>query len=193
MDVPPDPDEVLPKQDESDATARFAPSDSWRRPSDYVAHMVKRFEDAWTNPRSGKKESRPLKRDQVYFVAHFAHCCNTVWDEDRKVEEGELNVKNLTCFNILLMGQGGSGKTAVVQEIVLRTLDFLFGSEATLIVCSKWSQAENISTTPTRPSLATEPLQSGYNPTAMPTYFLATTSRHSYVDGTHFAAWSWRK
>jgi hypothetical protein len=87
-----------------------------------------------------------LKRDQVYFVAQFVQSCNTVWDEDRKVEEGELDVKKITCFNILLMGQGGSGKTAVVQEIVLRTLDFLFGSEATLIVCSKWSQAENIST-----------------------------------------------
>ena len=176
-----------------DAAARFAPSDSWRRPSDYVAYMVQRFEDEWTNPRSGKKESRPLKRDQVYFVAQFAQSCNTVWDEDRKVEEGELDVKNITCFNILLMGQGGSGKTAVVQEIVLRTLDFLFGCEATLIVCSKWSQAENISRTRTRPSLATEPLQSVYSHTAMPTYSLATTSRHSYVDGTRFAAWFWRK
>ena len=44
------------------------------------------------------------------------------------------------------MGQGGSGKTAAVQEIVLPTLDFLFGRDAALIVCAKWSQAENIST-----------------------------------------------
>ena len=67
-------------------------------------------------------------------------------DQDRQVVNGELEVKNITTLNILLMGQGGSGKTAVVQEIVLPTLDFLFGSEATLIVCAKWSQAENIST-----------------------------------------------
>ena len=72
--------------------------------------------------------------------------CNTLWDEDRKVEDGEIDVSQITCFNILLMGQGGSGKTAVVQEIVLPTLDFLFGGDATLIVCAKWSQAENIST-----------------------------------------------
>ena len=44
------------------------------------------------------------------------------------------------------MGQGGSGKTAIVQDIVLPAIDFLFGVEATLIACGKWSQAENIST-----------------------------------------------
>ena len=49
------------------------------------------------------------------------------------------------------MGQGGSGKTAVVQEIVLPSMDFLFPAEegqvpSSLIVCAKWSQAENIST-----------------------------------------------
>ena len=66
--------------------------------------------------------------------------------EDCKVEDGDMDVKKITCFNILLMGQGGSGKTAIIQEIVLPTLDFLFGCDATLIVCAKWSQAENIST-----------------------------------------------
>ena len=147
LDAPPDRDEPVPRQVvEQDATARFAPSNTWRRPSDYVAYMAKRFEEEWTNPRSGKKEPRPLKRDQVLFVAQFAQVCNTVYDEDRKVEEGELDVKKITCFNILLMGQGGSGKTAVVQDIVLPALDFLFGCEASLIVCAKWSQAENIST-----------------------------------------------
>ena len=72
--------------------------------------------------------------------------CNIVWDEALRVEQGDLGINKITSFNILLMGQGGSGKTAVVQEIVLPTLDFLFGCEATLIVCAKWSQAENIST-----------------------------------------------
>jgi hypothetical protein len=129
-----------------EAKARFAPSDSWRRPSDYVAHLAKTFETEWLNPRSGKKEPRPLKRDQVLFIAQFAHACNVVWDEDRKVEEGDLDIAKISCFNILLMGQGGSGKTAVVQDIVLPTLDFLFDCEPTLIVCAKWSQAENIST-----------------------------------------------
>ena len=111
-----------------------------------MAILAKRFEEEWTNPRTGAKERRPLKRDQVLFVAQFAQACNTIWEEDCKVENGELDIDKITCFNILLMGQGGSGKTVVVQDIVLPALDFLFTRDATLIVCAKWSQAENIST-----------------------------------------------
>ena len=69
-----------------------------------------------------------------------------MWEENCKIEDGDMDVKKITCFNILLMGQGGSEKTAISQEIVLQTLDFLFGCDATLIVCAKWSHAENIST-----------------------------------------------
>ena len=59
---------------------------------------------------------------------------------------------------MLLMGHGGSGKTALIQEIVLPTMDFLFpptspgGRRSTRIVCAKWSQAENISTASHRAS-----------------------------------------
>ena len=81
-----------------------------------------------------------MKRDQALFVAQFAQVTNTVWDEDYSVNRGEMDVKKITRFDISLMGQGGSGKTAIVQEIVLPTLDFLFGCETTLIVCAKWSQ-----------------------------------------------------
>ena len=54
-------------------------------------------------------------------------------------------------FQFLLLGQGGSGKTAMVQDIVLPAMDALFPVEttmakSTLIVCAKWSQAANIST-----------------------------------------------
>ena len=142
VDAPPVPGKHVAR----DATAIFAPSDAWRLPSDYVAFLTQRFENEWINPRTKKKERRPLKRDQALFVTYFAYVCNTVWKEDRKVEDGELAVEKMKCFSILLMGQGGSGKTAIVQEIVLPTMDFLFGTETTLIVCSKWSQAENIST-----------------------------------------------
>ena len=78
-------------------------------------------------------------RDRL-FVAQFAQVCNTVWEENCKVDKGDMDVENITCFNLLLMGQGGSGKTAIVQEIVLPALHFLFGCETTLIVCAKWSQ-----------------------------------------------------
>ena len=109
LDAPPDPDQPVPRPPvEDDAAARFAPSDSWRRPSDYVASMAKRFEEEWINPRTGTKEQRLLKRDQALFVAQFAQVCNTVWDEDCKVDDGEMDVEKITCFNLLLMGQGGS-------------------------------------------------------------------------------------
>eukprot|EP00959_Pyramimonas_sp_CCMP1952_P280758 5868569-Pyramimonas_sp.AAC.1 len=54
-------------------------------------------------------------------------------------------------FQFLLLGQGGSGKTAVVQDIVLSAMDALFRAgtgkaKFTLIVCAKWLQAANIST-----------------------------------------------
>jgi hypothetical protein len=86
------------------------------------------------------------------FLAQFADACNAVWDDEQKVVEGALAMKDRRCFNMLLIGQGGSGKTALIQEVVLPAMDFLFPPEddkayaSTLIVCAKWSQAENIST-----------------------------------------------
>ena len=92
-----------------------------------------------------------MKRDPALFVAQFAAACNAVWDDDQAIKDGTLAVERRRCFNILLMGQGGSGKTAVVQDIVLPAIDFLLGGEddqgrSALIVCAKWSQAQNIST-----------------------------------------------
>ena len=54
-------------------------------------------------------------------------------------------------FSFLLMGQGGSGKTAIAQQVVLPTMDVVFPPDdnnlkSSLIVCSSWAQAENIST-----------------------------------------------
>ena len=128
--------------------ARFAPNDQWRRPHDYVAHLAAKFEEGIVDATTGSKMPRPLKRDQVLFIAQFAAACDAVWDD----EANGVAMKDRRTFNILLMGQGGSGKTAVVQEIVLPAVDFLFppnepgAAASTLIVCAKWSQAENIST-----------------------------------------------
>jgi len=128
--------------------AHFVPGQQWNRPSDYVEHLAKKFEDGVVDQKTGKKTPRPLKREQVFFIAHFAAACNAVWDD----EKNDVPMKERQRFNMLLMGQGGSGKTALIQEIVLPTMDFIFppeeGSDASssLIVCAKWSQAENIST-----------------------------------------------
>ena len=156
-DSPPDPDaadqlgESLPLPLVPDPVAYFAPSDQYCRPSDYVAYLARRFETGKLNPKTGRIDPKPLKRDQALFVAQFAVACNAVWDDDEQIKNGTLSVKKRRCFNMLLMGQGGSGKTAIIQDIVLPAKDFLFPTDdgaarSTLLVCAKWSQAENIST-----------------------------------------------
>ena len=154
----PQPDDVPPRDDAQPAgrasqapQARFVPSAEFRRPSDLVKHLAKKFEAGKPHPKTGKIEQRPLKRDQALFIARFAAATNAVWDDEQQIKEGGLNVKKRRKFNFLLMGQGGSGKTAIVQEIVLPAMELLFPQEpgekkSTLIVCAKWSQAENIST-----------------------------------------------
>ena len=144
----PAPDGCPPDPVAREPIARFAPSDQWRRPHDYVAHLAHKFEEGAPDAATGEKTRRPLKRDQVLFIAQFAAACDAVWDD----EQNGVAMRDRKRFNMLLMGQGGSGKTAVVQEVVLPAIDFLFpptedgDGSSTLIVCAKWSQAENIST-----------------------------------------------
>ena len=119
-----------------------APTDTCRRPSDYVAQLARKFEEGKLDPKTGKMAARPLKRDQVYFVAQFAEACNTVWNEERD----DTPMKKRSLLNMLLIGEGGTGKTAIVQEIVLPAADFIFPmqdskAKPSLIVCAKWSQA----------------------------------------------------
>ena len=132
----PQPDDVPPRDDAQPAgrasqapQARFAPSAEFRRPSDLVKHLAKKFEAGKPHPKTGKIEQRPLKRDQALFIARFAAAVNAVWDDEQQIKEGGLNVKKRRKFNFLLMGQGGSGKTAIVQEIVLPAMELLFPQE----------------------------------------------------------------
>ena len=135
------------------AQARWVESPEMPRPSDFVKALVRKFEEGVRNPITGQQERRPLKPDQALFAAAFAKACNEVWDEEQKILGGEMARQGKRkTFQFLLLGQGGSGKTAIVQEIVLPAMDALFPPEigetkkSTLIVCAKWSQAANIST-----------------------------------------------
>ena len=114
---------------------------------------MKRFEEGPIDEATGKITRRKLKRDQVLFLAKFAEVCDTVWTEERRVEQNDKNFKRsqCKCFQFLLMGEGGTGKTAIIQEIVLPTTDYVFEVRSperrpALVVCAKWSQCENIST-----------------------------------------------
>ena len=80
-------------------------------------------------------------------MALFADACDAAWKE----EHDDIPLERRKTKHLLLIGQGGSGKTAIVQEIVLLVIDFIFPPElpdptSSLIVCASWAQAENIST-----------------------------------------------
>jgi len=145
VEVPPPPaaSSSAPPMEE----AYFVPGDRWRRPSDYIAHLCREFEEGNTTPAGKKKKKKKLSRDQVLFLTGFADACNQVWEDERD----DVPMSKRRCFSFLLMGQGGSGKTAIVQEIVLPAVDFLFppevpGASSSIIVCSSWAQAQTIST-----------------------------------------------
>ena len=91
--------------------------------------MARRFEAGKVNPKTARIEPRPLKLDQALFITEFGQACNTVWGEEQKILDGSLEAKKRRTFNFLLLGQGGSGKTAIVQEIVLPAVDFIFPPE----------------------------------------------------------------
>ena len=144
-DAPPPLHESKPDQ-HSPPVAFFAPCDQWRRPSDFLAHQLELFEKGDTTPPGKKKITKRVTKDQLLFLAQFAAALNQVWDD----EQNDVPMSQRERFSFLLMGQGGSGKTAIVQEVVLPTMDFVFppddyGQKSSLIVCSSWAQAENIS------------------------------------------------
>jgi len=144
-DVPPLP--AAAPADPGTPAAYFAPGGRWQRPSDCIAHLAAEFEAGNTMPPGKKKKKRKLSQDQVLFLTGFAHACNQAWDEERD----EVPMSQRRRFSFLLLGQGGSGKTAIVQEVVLPAIDIIFppedpGGSSALIVCSSWAQAQNIST-----------------------------------------------
>jgi len=144
-DVPPPPS-VAPASP-TNPVAYFEPCSRWQRPSDYIAHLAAEFEAGRTMPPGKKKKKRKLSRDQALFLTGFAHACNQAWEDERD----EVPMSQRRRFRFLLMGQGGSGKTAIVQEVVLPAVDFIFppeeaGGSSALIACSSWAQAQNIST-----------------------------------------------
>ena len=109
--------------------------------------MMERIELGLTTPQGKTPKRKSLSRDQVCFLALFADACDAAWKEERD----DIPIERKKTKHILLIGQGGSGKTAIVQEIVLPVIDFIFPPElpdptSSLMVCASWAQAENIST-----------------------------------------------
>ena len=61
--VPPDAPEAPQQTEGPEPQAHFAPCTDWRLPSDYVAHLAKKFEAGPIDPSTKKRKPRKLKQD----------------------------------------------------------------------------------------------------------------------------------
>ena len=115
--------------------ASFADS-VYEKPSAYIRDLV-----------AGLPEDQKLTRDQTLFVVAFAKACDEAWDDD--VTQKPWGERKVAHF--LLLGQGGSGKTHVVQKIVFKAVAYIWPPPArdrSTLMCVAFSnaQAKNIST-----------------------------------------------
>ena len=116
--------------------ATFSTQDVYRTPSAYIAALV-----------ADLPAKERLTRDQSLFMARFAQCCDAAWEDEGK-PPSERRV-----HHILLLGQGGSGKTHVVQRLVFKAVLFIWPSDAgqtLMVVAASNAQAKNISTAETK-------------------------------------------
>ena len=88
-----------------------------------------------------------LSHDQTRFVAAFARACDQVWGDEvqnRCVAERKVH-------HFLLLGQGGFGKTHVVQKIIFEAVAYIWpvedkAKDTLMVVAFSNAQAKNIST-----------------------------------------------
>ena len=78
-------------------------------------------------------------------MVRFAKCCDEAWEDDKKPPHERKT------HHLLLLGQGGSEKTHVVQKLVFKVVEFLWPAESKaeptlMVVASSNAHAKNIST-----------------------------------------------
>lgn len=112
----------------------FATQSVYAKPSDYILSLLAKL-----------PPDKKLTRDQTHFMLRFAESCDMAWDDEAKPPSQRQT------HHIILLGQGGSGKTHVVQNIVFEAVNYIWpprsADEPTLMVtASSNEQAKNIST-----------------------------------------------
>ena len=112
----------------------FSNQSVYAKPSDYVLGLVTKL-----------PPEKKLTRDQTNFMIRFAVACDEAWEDETK-----LPYERKT-HHIILLGQGGSGKTHVVQDLFFEAVHYIWpptsDEEPTLMVtASSNEQAKNIST-----------------------------------------------
>ena len=83
-----------------------------------------------------------LTTEQSLAAMEFAELAQIAWEQ----EVGNVPWEQRVCKQMLLLGQGGSGKTALIQRLFLPMLDECFGIGRTEIVAASHAQANAIST-----------------------------------------------
>ena len=87
-----------------------------------------------------------LTREQVLACATFAKMVNIAWEEERAKKPYEKR----TCQQMILLGQGGTGKTMIVTDIFIPLVNWAFPptaeGERYLVVAFSHAQADAIST-----------------------------------------------
>ena len=117
------------------ASACFATQHVYSTPSAYIRALL-----------ADLPAEEQLTRDQTLFMVRFAACCDAAWQDMGKAPAERC------VHHLLLLGQGGSGKSHVVQKLVFKAVEFIWpcesGQEPSLmVVASSNAQAKNISTT----------------------------------------------
>ena len=74
-------------------------------------------------------------------MLRFGDVLDTVWKEEQELPPEERSV-----YHMLLLGQGGSGKTHVVQNLIFPVVQFIWPSskeeESLMVVAAKNSQSQ---------------------------------------------------
>lgn len=115
---------------------RFSEQPHYSKPSDLVKDMI-----------AALPTNKQLNEDQRIFMFRFAEVLDVVYDQ----ENNEcLPPEKRNVYHMLLLGQGGSGKTHIVQNIIFPVIHFVWPAQqdqqTLMVVAAKNAQAKNIST-----------------------------------------------
>ena len=115
--------------------ATFSTQDVYGKPSAFIRALMEAL-----------PSDQKLTREQTLFMAKFAMACDQAYEDLQRAPHDRR-----PPTHILLLGQGGSGKTHVVQKLVFVAVEFIWparsSSEPTLmVVAASNAQAKNIST-----------------------------------------------
>ena len=128
------PKRTLPSYAGLPPGATFATQTVFDKPSAFIRKLLADL------PRKER-----LTRDQTLFMAKFAEACDQAFEDEEKPPS-----ERRSC-HILLLGQGGSGKSHVVQKLVFVVVEFVWPPSSLeepslIVVAASNAQAKNIST-----------------------------------------------